>query len=148
MTQDIRSTNAVIMTVEKFIVQPCNSSQEINLIKLKVLYMQQTRQKRQDAIFIFQKASWESLLCWYWLCSLTIWLVNIDKGIWGCYDGRMKRSNTSRGYEERGSEKGGGGAPGGNMPGLCSTDSDAVSLWARRASANELLTLAKAAHTA
>lgn len=33
------------MTVGKFIVQPCNSSQEKNLIKLKLLDMQQTKAK-------------------------------------------------------------------------------------------------------
>lgn len=60
-----------------------------------------------------------------------------------------EESKTEAEAMRRGQQQGrGGGAPGGNMPGLCSTDSDTVSLWAQRASANELLTLAEAAHTA
>lgn len=88
----------------------------------------------------------ESLLCWHWLRLLTIWCVIIDKDVWGCYDGSTKKVRQAEAMR-RGQRRGGGG-PGGNMPGLCSTDSDTESLWAQRASANELLTLAKAAHTA
>lgn len=96
MTQDIRLTNTVKWIVGQHIVQPYDLSQNKYLIastilNLKLLDMQRKKARETDTTFISQKASWESLRCWYWLSLLTIRLDNIDKGIWGCYDGRMKK---------------------------------------------------------
>lgn len=138
------------------IVQPdVVSKKEILLVQKSIKFnfnfeINATSERERNASFTlyFKKPSGRA---WYRLCLLTKWFINIDKGVWGCYDGRVKKvrqAEATRRGQQQGGGRGMGGAPSGSMPGLCSTDSDTGSLWAQRVSANELLTLAKAAHTA